>query len=132
MLATEIRIKLADAHERNDRILAYARVTFDGELAVRDFRLIRADGGRVVLACPSREVKAHCPACGRAVGLRDNYCWHCGGELPVAVARVKENGRVELYADVAHPVHPQFRAYLEGVVIAAYLEELRQPAAASA
>lgn len=110
MLITEIRIKPAPAA---GKLLAFASVVFDGVFVVKDLKIISGTHGRFV-AMPSRKVSDHCPECHARMALTARYCPDCGREADAG----RGDGR--LHADVAHPLEPQFRAYLNAAVLEAY------------
>lgn len=85
MEITEVRISLRD----EDRLKAFANVTFDNAFVIRGLKVIRGKDGHFV-AMPSRR---------------------------------RPNGR---HQDVAHPINPQMREYLESKVLDAYYAELEK------
>ena len=81
MKVTDVRFR----GEANGRFVAYASVTFDGEFALHNRRLVRLEGsGRLMLSMPRRQ--------------REDGSW----------------------IDVAHPIHQEFRKYLEGQIFSAW------------
>ena len=85
MEITEIRISLRD----EERLKAFANVTFDNAFVVRGLKIIRGKDGYFV-AMPSRK---------------------------------RPNGR---HQDMAHPINPEMREYLESKVLDAYNAELER------
>ena len=85
MEITEVRISLRD----EERLKAFANVTFDNEFVIRGLIIIRGKDGHFV-AMPSRK---------------------------------RPNGR---HQDVAHPINPKMREYLETKVLDAYYAELEK------
>ena len=85
MEITEVRVSLRD----EERLKAFANVTFDNAFVVRGLKIIRGKGGHFV-AMPSRK---------------------------------RPNGR---HQDVAHPINPEMREYLESKVLDAYYAELEE------
>lgn len=85
MEITEVRVSLRD----EDRLKAFANVTFDNAFVIRGLKVIRGKDGHFV-AMPSRK---------------------------------RPNGR---HQDVAHPINPEMREYLEKKVLDAYYAELEK------
>lgn len=120
MDVTEIRIKMAGG--ARSKLRAYCSVTFDNCFVVRDMKIIEGNNGLFV-AMPSRKLADSCPACGGKNHLRARFCNDCGGELAQDRAERDSNGRVQLHADVAHPIHSAYREELQGAVLEAYQAE---------
>lgn len=121
---TEIHIKLADSHERNDRIRAYVTVVVGAELVVRDLKIVETQGGRLLVCMPNRELRSACPTCHVKVGVRARYCPWCGSELPADRGWTDPKGRTNHFTDVCHPINAAVRADFDGQVIEAYELEL--------
>ena len=85
MEITEVRVSLRD----EERLKAFANVTFDNAFVIRGLKVIRGKDGHFV-AMPSRK---------------------------------RPNGR---HQDVAHPINPEMREYLESKVLDAYYAELEK------
>ncbi len=123
MEVTEVRVKLADT--RDEKLRAFCTVTFDNCFVVRDIKIIRGTRGCFV-AMPSRKLTDLCPNCHAKNHLRSRYCNECGKPLPPGRIVRDEKGRPRLHADIAHPIHRQFRAYLQEAILKAYEEELER------
>ena len=123
MEITEVRVKLME--ESADRLRAFCSVTFDDAFVVRDLKIIDGTSGPFV-AMPSRKLTAHCPACGCKNHLRAAYCNQCGKRLPEDRTPRDPDGRVKLYADIAHPINSQCREMIQKRVIAEYRDELER------
>jgi stage V sporulation protein G len=124
MNVSEIRIKLVD--EPGDKLRAFASLTIDACLVVRDVKVIEGPKGLFV-AMPSRKLMERCPQCAYKNPLRSRYCNDCGARL--SERRSSEDRRGErLYADIAHPIHQEARDLLERLVLEAYRRELEQAA----
>lgn len=124
MTITEVRIKLVDANDTHgdDRLRAFASVTFDDAFVVRDLKIVCGTAG-LFLAMPSRKIADRCE-CGVKNHLRARYCNACGGQLDTERAPRDDRGRAKLHADVAHPIHRFMRDYMTVEVLAAYEQEL--------
>ncbi len=120
MDVTEIRIKPAGG--ARSKLRAYCSVTFDQCFVVRDMKIIEGTHGLFV-AMPSRKLADSCPSCGGKNHLRARFCNDCGGELAEDRAERDSDGRVQLHADVAHPIHSAYREELQSTVLAAYEAE---------
>ena len=118
---TEIRIKLA--RRQTDKLRAFACVTFDGALVVRDIKVIARDG-RLFAAMPSRKLCDRCPTCKGKNYVRASYCNVCGVTLARHREEMDERGRARLYADIAHPINQKSRDFIQDHILAAYEAEL--------
>lgn len=121
MEITEVRIKLTE--DSDDRLQAFCSITFDDSFVVRDLKIIEGSNGPFV-AMPSRKLTAHCARCGCKNHLRATYCNQCGSKLHADRAPRDAEGRVKLYADIAHPINSQCREMIQQRVIAEYRREL--------
>jgi stage V sporulation protein G len=121
MEITEVRIKLME--DSDDRLRAFCSITFDDCFVVRDLKIIDGTSGPFV-AMPSRKLTSHCPSCGAKNHLRSAYCNQCGSRLPQERSQRESDGRVKLYADIAHPVNSECREMIQDRVIAEYEAEL--------
>ena len=122
MVITEVRIKLMEGGQENERLQAFCSVTFDDAFVVRDLKIIEGTKGSFV-AMPSRKLTDHCPQCGCKNHLRARYCNQCGGKLDESRATRDADGRVKLHADIAHPINSACREVIQGAVLKAYQEE---------
>jgi len=77
---TEVRIKLMEDSNENERLQAFCSVTFDDAFVVRDLKIIEGTKGSFV-AMPSRKLTDRCPGCGCKNHLRARYCNQCGAKL---------------------------------------------------
>ncbi|MCX7703370.1 MAG: SpoVG family protein [Planctomycetota bacterium] len=119
MKVTEVRIKL---NQTAGRLKAYCSVTFDDVFVIRELKLIDGPNG-YFLAMPSKKLEDRCPHCSAKNQVRSHYCNWCGKRLPENRASSDMQGRLRLYADVAHPIKMEFRQMLHDVVMAAYRRE---------
>lgn len=123
MEVTEVRIKLAG--DRDDKLRAFCTITFDNCFVVRDIKIIRGTKGPFV-AMPSRKLTDLCPKCRCKNHLRAHFCNECGRRLVPDRAARDATGRAKLHADIAHPIHREFRGYIEGIILDAYERELER------
>jgi len=121
MKVTNVTVKLAS--QSSDRLKAFCTMTLDDEFVVRDLKVIEGTSGLFV-AMPSRKLTDHCPKCGGKNHLRAKFCNDCGAELPQDRAP-DEEAQGKLHADVAHPINSECRNRLQGIILDAYREELR-------
>ena len=122
MVITEVRIKLMEDHNENERLQAFCSVTFDNAFVVRDLKIIEGTKGSFV-AMPSRKLTDRCPGCGCKNHLRARYCNQCGGKLDEDRATRDADGRAKLHADIAHPINSACREVIQSAVLKAYQEE---------
>lgn len=121
MNITEVRIKLVAS--RRDKLRAFATITVEDALVIRDVKIIEGPRGLFV-AMPSRKLCDRCPSCRGKNPLRARYCSDCGMRLSRGRGELDERGRLRLYADIAHPIHQRGRQELQDCVLAAYRAEL--------
>ncbi len=120
MEITEVRIKLME--DGDDRLQAFCSITFDQSFVVRDLKIIEGSNGPFV-AMPSRKLTAHCPRCRTKNHLRAGYCNHCGLKLEPVRTLPGSDGRMRLYADIAHPIHAACREMIQDRVVAEFYAE---------
>lgn len=123
MEITEVRIKLME--DADDRLRAFCSVTFDDCFVIRDLKIIDGVNGPFV-AMPSRKLTSHCPECGAKNHLRAAYCNQCGKKLTEDRTVRDADGRVKLYADIAHPINAGCREMIQTRVIAEFQKELER------
>ncbi|MEM7810619.1 MAG: SpoVG family protein [Planctomycetota bacterium] len=121
MRITEVRVKLST--NPDDKLLAYCSITFDDAFVVRDLKLIDGGRGRFV-AMPSRKLTDHCPVCHAKNQLRAKFCSECGAQLAADRTVRADDGRVRLYADIAHPINAGCRDAVQRAVEEAYDREV--------
>ena len=120
---TEVRIKLIE--EPGERLKAFCSVTFDSCFVVRDLKIIEGSSGPFV-AMPSRKLTSHCPKCRTKNHLRAQHCNQCGASLPASRTGVDSDGRVKLYADIAHPINSSCRELIQDHVLQEFEEEIER------
>jgi stage V sporulation protein G len=131
MRLTDIRIKLCDSHNQNNRLKAFCALTFDNTFVIRDVKLIEGNEG-LFLAMPSRKLADHCPRCSEKNHLRARFCNNCGTHLDENRYQRYQNGntsghgRLKLHADIAHPINAECRHAIEREVVGAFHEEVEK------
>jgi stage V sporulation protein G len=129
VVITEVRIKLMEDNNENERLQAFCSVTFDDAFVVRDLKIIEGTKGSFV-AMPSRKLTDRCPSCGSKNHLRARYCNQCGSKLDEDRATRDADGRVKLHADIAHPINSACREVIQSAVLKAFQlerEKAKQP-----
>jgi stage V sporulation protein G len=122
VVITEVRIKLMEDNNENERLQAFCSVTFDDAFVVRDLKIIEGTKGSFV-AMPSRKLTDRCPGCGSKNHLRARFCNQCGGKLDEDRATRDADGRVKLHADIAHPINSACREVIQTAVLKAFNAE---------
>jgi stage V sporulation protein G len=122
VVITEVRIKLMEDHNENERLQAFCSVTFDNAFVVRDLKIIEGTKGPFV-AMPSRKLTDRCQGCGYKNHLRARFCNQCGHKLDEDRAVRDTDGRAKLHADIAHPINSACREVIQTAVIKAFQEE---------
>ena len=131
MRLTDIRIKLCESQNQNNRLKAFCALTFDNTFVIRDVKLIEGNDG-LFLAMPSRKLADHCPRCGDKNHLRARFCNNCGAHLDENRYQRYQNstgnghGRLKLHADIAHPINAETRNAIEHDVVTAYHDEVER------
>jgi stage V sporulation protein G len=120
---SEIRIKLLE--NQRDKLRAFASLTVDRCVVVRDIKVIEGPSGLFV-AMPSRKLMDRCFDCGGKNHLRARYCNDCGARLEEERGDSDVRGRPRLYADIAHPIHQAARDFVQGAILTAYRSEVEQ------
>jgi stage V sporulation protein G len=122
VVITEVRIKLMEDNNENERLQAFCSVTFDDAFVVRDLKIIEGTKGSFV-AMPSRKLTDRCPGCGCKNHLRARFCNQCGSKLDEDRATRDADGRVKLHADIAHPINSACREVIQTAVLKAFQME---------
>jgi stage V sporulation protein G len=122
VVITEVRIKLMEDNNENERLQAFCSVTFDDAFVVRDLKIIEGTKGSFV-AMPSRKLTDRCPGCGSKNHLRSRFCNQCGNKLDEDRATRDADGRVKLHADIAHPINSACREVIQSAVLKAFHSE---------
>ena len=121
MEITEVRVKLVE--NAAERLLAFCSITIDAAFVIRDLKIIGGPSGPFV-AMPSRKLCAHCPSCGAKNAFKASYCNQCGGKLVEGPPPRDPDGRVRLYADIAHPINAACRELIQKRVVQEYEAEV--------
>ena len=121
MEITEVKINLKEGV--NDKLKAFATVTLDDEFVIRDIKIINGKKGLFV-AMPSAKATLNCPHCGKKNPVRDKFCGECGKHLPARNTSQDPEARREEYRDIAHPIKPECRDYIQNKIVAAYHEKM--------
>jgi len=114
MEITEVRIKLVE--NVAERLLAFCSITIDGGFVIRDIKLIGGPSGPFV-AMPSRKLCGHCRQCSFKNPLKAAYCNQCGTKLNDSHLPRDGDGRVRLYADIAHPINAACREAIQSRIM---------------
>jgi stage V sporulation protein G len=122
VVITEVRIKLMEDGNENERLQAFCSVTFDDMFVVRDLKIIEGTKGSFV-AMPSRKLTDRCGHCGCKNHLRARFCNSCGTKLDEDRATRDADGRAKLHADIAHPINSSCREVIQNAVIKSFQEE---------
>ncbi|MBK6941897.1 MAG: septation protein SpoVG family protein [Planctomycetes bacterium] len=123
MKVSEIRVKLVS--DRTEKLQAFCTITLDDDFVVRDIKIIEGPRGPFV-AMPSRKLSDRCPRCHSKNHLRAKFCNECAFKLPVHRSGLDQRGRARLHTDIAHPVNPACRQYIEQAILAAFHAELER------
>ena len=123
MEVTEIRIKLME--DPGERLKAFCSITFDNAFVIRDLKIIDGTNGPFV-AMPSRKLTTRCHQCGCKNHLRAVYCNQCGKKQNSNWTPKDGQGRVKLYADIAHPINSDCREMIQAKLIEAFLDEVER------
>jgi len=118
---TEVRVKLVE--NAAERLLAFCAITINASFVVRDLKIIGGPSGPFV-AMPSRKLCAHCRTCGCKNPFKACYCNQCGTKLAEVQPPRDGEGRIRLYADIAHPINAACRELIQKRVVHEYEAEL--------
>jgi stage V sporulation protein G len=129
MEISEVRIFPRESEDR--KLKAYATITIDNAFVVRNVKVIEGNKGLFV-AMPSRKLREACPKCRYKNAIRSRFCNQCGGALPQEERRAegsKDSPRQSGHRDIAHPITPECREYIQKKVLDAYQNEIKQTGA---
>ncbi len=124
MNITEVRVKLI--HDPRDKLRAFATITIDDCLVIRDLKVIDGGPKGLFVAMPSRKLQERCGTCAGKNPIRARYCSDCGKRLSENRGDADGRGKVRLYADIAHPIHQEGRDSVQEHVVRAFHEELER------
>lgn len=126
MQVTEVKVKVVPhggGNSGQNKLRAFATITFDDSFVVKDIRIIQGSKGMIV-AMPAKKLTVRCSKCGFKNPLRARFCCDCGvrmrGGLP---RRNPATGRPMLQVDIAHPINPEARKMIEEKILQAYQNE---------
>ena len=124
MRVTEVRIKLNVIDDKIDkRLLAFASIVLDHEFFVGDLKIVKTPKG-LLISMPSRKISDHCHQCKTKNAVTSRFCTQCGCKLKENRIKYDIDGRLEIYADIAHPLNFECRKMIDTAVIGAYYKEL--------
>ncbi|MEK7310302.1 MAG: SpoVG family protein [Planctomycetota bacterium] len=123
MEITEARVKLLG--RPTDRLKAFCSITIDNAFVVRDLKVVESSRGLFV-AMPSRKITDHCHKCRGKNTMLSKFCCECGCKLDAGRGPLDLNGRIQVFADIAHPINTQCRDMIQQKVMQAYNKELTQ------
>lgn len=117
-----------DTEEDDGRLAAFCSITLDNCFVIRDLKIIRSkdSNGRHFVSMPSRKLMDRCDDCGCKNHLRACFCNQCGRKLDGNRATRDAEGRIRLYADIAHPITNEKRRQMELEILFAYIRELER------
>jgi len=121
---TEVKIILRTREE--GKLRAYATITFDDAFVVRDLKVIEGNKGLFV-AMPSRKLRQPCPHCKHRNAARSKFCNQCGDNIESLMRETAPSApgaRVDdQHRDIAHPITPEAREYIQSKVLDAYQQK---------
>lgn len=127
-MISDIRIFLparAPGRDKNG-VLAFVNLTLCDAFVIRDIRIISIAGGRTFVAMPSAIRKGdRCPNpdCCFRNSIQANFCSECGEELPPPQ---REQGHNQSdYLDLIFPLNAEARTAMEGAILSAYHQDMR-------
>ncbi len=121
MEITDVRIKLVE--KSAERLMAFCSITIDNAFVIRDLKLIGGPHGLFV-AMPSRKLCIHCGKCNAKNPMKAAFCNACGNKMMRQQLSRNDDGRVRLYADIAHPINAECREFIQDSVLAEYEAEV--------
>lgn len=125
MEITEVKIFPRESEDR--KLKAYATITIDDAFVVRNVKVIEGNKGLFV-AMPSRKLRESCPKCRFKNAIRSKFCNQCGSPLPQVERNpqgFKDSPRQSGHRDIAHPITPECREYIQKKVLDAYNNEIK-------
>lgn len=119
-------VKVIPRTREEGKLRAYATITFDNAFVVRDLKVIEGNKGLFV-AMPSRKIRQSCPNCGHRNVIRSKYCNQCGNNIEslmrTSMSSPAEGEQFDDHRDIAHPITPEAREYIQGKVLEAYRQK---------
>jgi len=123
MNITEVRI--FPTRSKDDRLKAYATMTFDDWFVVRNVKVIQGNTGLFV-AMPSRKMMDPCRKCGFKNVRGSRYCNDCGSPLGKPQVSDDEKSKQGEHVDIAHPIKQECRVYIQDKILEAYNKEMKR------
>lgn len=117
MEITEVKIRKKESSD--GKLKAYVSITFDNAFVVRDLKIIEGKKGLFV-AMPSVKQSIFCRHCNKKNPIGSRYCNQCGKSMEGATVPVGADGLPEQHRDIAHPITPEVRDYIQKKVLEAY------------
>lgn len=118
MNITEVRITKED----RGQFKGYASILLDDAFVVHDLKIIEGARG-IFIAMPSKKWTDRCTECLSKVAVTDNYCHHCGIQLPDLIVPLDGQGPgSKVYKDICHPINNQFRGQILEAILKAFAE----------
>jgi len=121
MVVTEVKVKLVP--RTDDKLLAFACITFEQSFVIRDIKIIQGTRD-IFVAMPSRKITDRCVKCSSKNHLQALYCNQCGTKLQSKRVRADERGRAKLHADIAHPINVRCRKHIQEAILKEFKAEL--------
>jgi stage V sporulation protein G len=122
MIVTEVRFtSIEDQPVAGEKLLAFCSVTLDGELVIKDMKVLNGDAGMFV-SFPSRRIMDRCKRCATKNHLKSRFCNECGERLTPRSPQRDDQGRPKYHADVTHPITSKLRDLIENAIIEAWVE----------
>ncbi len=120
---TDVKIALNEGSK--SKLKAFATMTLDDVFVVRDMKVIDGKKGLFV-AMPCIQATEKCRNCGTRNAVQSRHCSNCGKSLREFGGQSLMSRKGE-YRDIAHPICPECRNYIEDVIVSAYKEKSVAP-----
>ena len=117
MEITQTKVHLRNASK--SKLKAFVTITFDDMFVIRDLKVIEGKKGLFV-AMPSLKRKETCSSCGKRNPVHARYCSECGSRLPEVKRPMTEDERRDEHRDIAHPITPEARDYIQKTILEAF------------
>lgn len=112
----------------NESLLAYADVSLDGHIIVRNFQVMRRSDGTRDIRVPKRPFVKSCPACHLPCSVTYKFCPHCSKALPEPDdSNRTTSGNLRTVTSVVYSVDPKWTAKMEAVIVTAVDLALETP-----
>jgi len=118
MKISKVKIRLSQSS--NSKLKAYAFVSFDSVLTIRNIRIVKGKNDGLFVIFPNVEEKRICKNCKAKTSYKDAYCRKCGVSLPVILPSVKYKSVIglskELREEVVKRVLEEYKKVFEKVI----------------